>query len=62
MQGSELKTIRHGLGLSQESFANAIGMSRKMVHEMEAGKAAIERRTALAACFLRDNPDTANAA
>lgn len=45
MQADELKQIRTWLGMSQEAFAEALGMSRKTVNEMETGKAAIEPRT-----------------
>ena len=52
MQPDEMKAIRVGLGLTQQAFAEALGMSRKAVNEMELGKSAIERRTELAARFL----------
>lgn len=45
MQADDLKAIRAGLGMSQQAFADALGMSRKAVNEMENGKAAIEART-----------------
>ena len=48
MQPDELKAFRKALGLTQEEMGNAIGMSRKLIVEMEAGRAPIEQRTALA--------------
>jgi DNA-binding XRE family transcriptional regulator len=56
MQGDELKTIRVELGLTQQQFADAIGMSRKAVNVMEGG-APIERRTELAARYLAEHPE-----
>lgn len=52
MQGTELRALRQQLGMTQEAFAQALGMSRKAVNEMEADKAPIERRTELAARYL----------
>lgn len=52
MQPDELKAARKRLGFTQQQLADAIGMSRKSVVEMEQGKAAIERRTALAILYL----------
>ena len=52
MQPDELKAIRAALGFTQQAFADALGMSRKAVNEMELGKALIERRTELAARYL----------
>jgi DNA-binding XRE family transcriptional regulator len=48
MQYEELKAARSALGLTQEELAQGLGMSRKAINEMEAGKAAIEKRTELA--------------
>ena len=52
MQPDELKALRKAAGMTQADFADAIGMSRKAVNEMEAGKAPIERRTEIAARVL----------
>ena len=52
MQPDELKALRKGQGMTQDQFAAALGISRKVVNEMENGKAAIERRTELAARYL----------
>ena len=59
MQPDTLKRIRTELGLSQEAFGRALGMSRKAINEMEQGKAPIERRTMLAAFYLKDHPEDA---
>ena len=53
MQPADLKAIRDALGMSQQQMADALGMSRKAITEMESGKARIEVRTGLAARFLR---------
>lgn len=52
MQGDELKALRQGLGLSQADFADAIGLSRVLIGQMERGQAPIEKRTAMAARYL----------
>lgn len=52
MQGDQLKLIRTTLGLNQQELADAIGMSRKAVGEMERGDAQIEKRTAMAVQHL----------
>lgn len=57
MTNDELKSTRARLRLSQDAFARAIGMSRKAINEMEAGKAPIERRTELAALYLAEHPE-----
>ena len=51
MQPADLKALRDALGWSQQELADAIGMSRKAINEMESGKAKLEQRTALAAIF-----------
>jgi DNA-binding XRE family transcriptional regulator len=48
MQPDQLRTYRKELGFTQEELADAIGMTRKAIVEMEAGRAPIERRTAIA--------------
>jgi len=53
MQGSELKVIRKGLGMSQAEFGDALGMTSKFVGMMERDAAAIEKRTELAARYLQ---------
>ena len=45
MNNVELKEARQKLGLSQQAFATAIGMSLRMVKYMEAGGRAIHPRT-----------------
>lgn len=57
MQGDQLKARRKALGLSQQELADAIGMSRKAVGEMERGDAPIEQRTAMATRLLYDRYD-----
>ena len=53
MQPPDLKAFRDALGMSQQQMADALGMSRKAINEMEGGKARIELRTALAVRCLR---------
>lgn len=45
---SPLRIARHGLGLTQEQLANAAGISRQRVIELEAGKGRPRRVTAVA--------------
>ena len=52
MQGDELRAMRKALGMSQQELADAIGMSRKAVGEMERGDAPIEKRTGMAVRLL----------
>lgn len=52
MQPEELKALRQRLGMSQQAFADAIGMGREAVNKMESGKLPIERRTELAARYV----------
>lgn len=52
MQPEELKALRASVGLTQQQLADALGMSRKMIVEMEGGKSPIERRTELAARYI----------
>lgn len=52
MTPDELKNIRKGLGWTQQQLADALGMSRKAIVEMEGDKAPIEQRTALAVMQL----------
>jgi len=59
MQPDELKEIRKAMGLSQQDFAVALGVSRVLVGQMERGQAPIERRTALAAQYLAEHPEEA---
>lgn len=49
MQPDEFKRLRKGMGWTQQQIAEELGMSRKAIVEMEAGKAPIEKRTGLAA-------------
>ena len=53
MQGSELKEIREGLGWGQRRFAAEIGMTPSYIGQMERGHQPIERRTELAALYLK---------
>lgn len=53
MQGSELKAIREGLGWGQRKFAEEIGMTQSYIGQMERGEKPIERRTELAALYLK---------
>jgi len=52
MQGDELKALRKAAGLTGAALAEAIGMSRKSIVEMEGGKAPIELRTELAVRYV----------
>lgn len=58
-QGDELRAIRKALGLTLAGMADALGMSETMVGQMERGQKPIERRTALAALYLAEHPETA---
>ncbi|WP_416463165.1 helix-turn-helix domain-containing protein [Sphingomonas sp. VDB2] len=49
MQAEDLKSKRLDMGLSQADFADAIGVSRVLLGQMERGQAPIEKRTAMAA-------------
>lgn len=46
-----MKAMRQDLGLSQADFAEAIGVSRVLVGQMERDQAPIEKRTAMAAKY-----------
>lgn len=48
MQADKLKETRKALGWTQQDLADNLGMSRKVIVEMEGEKAPIEQRTALA--------------
>jgi DNA-binding XRE family transcriptional regulator len=48
MQGEEIKARRKEAGMSQSELADAIGMARETIGQMERGTAPIELRTALA--------------
>ena len=52
MQPEELRALRKGTGMTGAEFAEALGMSRKSIVEMEAGRAPIEKRTELAARYV----------
>ncbi|MFQ3894628.1 helix-turn-helix transcriptional regulator [Sphingobium sp. R-7] len=52
MQADELKAARKVMGLSQEQMAEAIGLSRVLIGQMERGQAPIEKRTALAVAAI----------
>lgn len=59
MQGDELKSIRKGLGWTQGQMADALALSGTFIGLMERGEKPVERRTWLAALYLRDHPDAA---
>lgn len=50
MQGPELTKLRGSM--TQQALADAIGMSRKSIVEMEKGRAPIEERTELAVRYV----------
>lgn len=52
MQPDDLKAVRTFLGWTQQRMADELGLSRKAVVEMEAGKAPIEKRTVLSVMYL----------
>jgi DNA-binding XRE family transcriptional regulator len=52
MQPELLKAMRDHAGMSQGDLANAIGMSRGTISDMENGKAPIELRTELAVRYV----------
>jgi transcriptional regulator with XRE-family HTH domain len=52
MQADELRDLRRAAGFTQSELADAIGMSTRMVNKMEAGEAAIERRTEMAVHYV----------
>lgn len=54
MQPDELRALRQDIGITQSGFAAALGLSRKSVVEMEAGRAKIEDRTVIAARMLAE--------
>ena len=47
--GDELRIRRRGLGLSQDQLADAIGVNRRVVGELERGKGSVRLEIALAA-------------
>jgi len=47
--GRELRALRAGRGLSQEQLADAIGVNRRVVGELERGKGSVRLEIALAA-------------
>lgn len=61
MQGEELKAIRKAIGMSQGQFAEALGLTGTFIGLMERGVKPIEKRTALAVLYLRDNPGGSSA-
>lgn len=48
MTGEQLQALRKAAKMSQAELAEAIGMARETIGQMERGQAPIERRTALA--------------
>lgn len=59
MTSADVREIRRSLGLTQQRMADALGLSRKTINEIEGGKAPIERITMLAMLHLADNPGIA---
>ncbi|OJU22718.1 MAG: hypothetical protein BGN95_03890 [Sphingomonas sp. 66-10] len=57
MQGNDLRALRKSAKLTQGALADAIGMSRKTVNEMELDKAPIEKRTELAVRYVVEHPE-----
>lgn len=53
MTGTEMKSFRKGMALTQEGLANSLGMSRKTIIDLE-GSEQIDARTALAVRALAD--------
>lgn len=60
MTGADVREIRRTLGLTQQGMADALGMHRKTVNEIEGDRTAIDRRTKLAILYLADNPQAAS--
>jgi DNA-binding XRE family transcriptional regulator len=58
MNADELKKLRNNMRWTQQELADALGMSRKSIVEMEAERAPIEQRTAIAARALADRLHT----
>ena len=56
MSPGEFKSLRTDASMSQADLAQAIGMSRETVGQMERGTAPIERRTALAVRYVTQGP------
>jgi DNA-binding XRE family transcriptional regulator len=54
MQPDELKALRKDAGWTQDEMAEAIGVSRVLIGQMERGQAPIERRTELAVRYVVD--------
>lgn len=54
MQPDEMKELRKSVGWSQAEMAEAIGMSRVLIGQMERGQAPIEKRTGLAVRYVVD--------
>jgi DNA-binding XRE family transcriptional regulator len=49
MTNTDFRTLRKTAGMTQQQFANELGVSRKTVVEIECGRAAITVRTEKAA-------------
>lgn len=52
MDGQDARALRRRAGMSQEAFAEAIGLSRETVGRLERGSEEIDRRTELAMRFV----------
>jgi DNA-binding XRE family transcriptional regulator len=57
MRGEQMKALRLRAEKTQDEVAVAIGMSRKSINEMEAGKTPIELRTELALRYVLGEPE-----
>lgn len=58
MQGDELKAVRTKLGMTQDAFAEAMGMTRVFIGMMERGDRPISPETERKARFLRTCGDS----
>lgn len=52
MQPDDLKAIRKALDMTQAEFGEAMGVSRKLINDLEAGRVPVDKRTELAAKYL----------
>lgn len=57
MQPEAMKALRKAMGLSQQELADAMGVSRVLIGQMERAKAPIERRTVLSIRYLSEHPE-----
>ncbi|SCW77876.1 Helix-turn-helix [Sphingobium faniae] len=59
MQPDELKALRRDADMTQDQLAEAIGVSRVLIGQMERGQAPIEKRTALAVRYIVERAQSA---